>query len=330
MTLASLVFFSVLSKPSQGPVDLGRVFVKGEKLEYSVKATLNEEQRQLGLETWLPDVVDFNYDFTLFAEEMKTDGITVVRYQRPLFTQVIDDEKKIVDKVNLDLRITLSPYNELLEQVDLTKKPKTPDKKGGKKGGGLMWRGTNSAASKKQLMGLVSNITSELQRLSVFLGSLDTSLDLNPRTPFEEVKVGETWKRTFGYSPQKLKGKKDKEEMQRIDYTYVYKGPMTSEGKEILRVEASTDVKGDLAAFINSMFEISSKETGLSKIPLTFKGVIEFDLDPKTKHTLSARAKSQSSFGIWLTDEPTRAVMETRSKGSSVMTLNKRTVPAKK
>ncbi len=324
MPLASLVLLPSLLFAFQDKVDLGRVFVKGEKLEYSVNATLHEEFRAKGLDTWLPDVVDFQYGFSLSVQELKTDGIAVVRYQRPSVTQIGDDEKKTVEKVNDDLQLTLSPYNEVLEMKNLGKKT---DLKGGKKDGDGFVRFTKESINNGQLGGMIGGVISELQRLSAFLGSLETSLDLNPRTTFDEVKVGDTWKRTFGYTPQKLSsGSKEKQEMQRIDYTYTYKGLTESEGQKVLRVEAVTDVKGDLAAFINGMFNVKADETGLSKIPLTFKGRIEFDLDPKTKHPLAARATSESSFAIWLTTDPLRAVQEAKTKGRSVMKLVKRTL----
>jgi len=269
------------------------------------------------LETWLPEDFDLNYDFTLFVEDLKADGIAVVHYQRPYITAIEGETadsppKENKEKVNMDARLTISPINEVLEMKDLAAKPS----KSGKD-----WMGNANASRSKQAGDVLGQFIQEVKVLSLFAGSIDSSLDLAPKTPFEQVKVGDSWKRTVGYQPQKLQGRGNKEAVQRLDYTFTYKGIVDSEGKKVHRVQGVLDLKTDLAEFLNQATETKSEDSVFKKIPLTLKSTIDFDLDLKTKHTVLVQAKSESGFGIFVAAYPDEALLEETAKGRTTMKL---------
>lgn len=274
-----------------------------------------------GLETWIPEDFDMNYDFTTFVEDMKADGIAVLHYQRPVVHQIIGETfnsppKESDEKLNLNVRLTVSPINEILEAKDLNEKPSKAPKK--PDGDFLRNFGQPRQGS---LAGVLTQFISEVFRLSLFAGSFDSALDFAPKTPFTPVKVGETWKRTVGYSPQKLQGKGNKQAVQRLDYTYTYKGTVENNGKQFYRVEAALDLKTDLADFVNQLVEMKPDDTGLKKVPLTMKSKILFDLDMKTHHTVLAQATTESGFAIFVTQYPDDAVQEEKIKAHTTMRL---------
>lgn len=111
------------------PVLLSRVFKPNTKLSYAVRSSLSAELRGSGLKTWLPSDLDINYDFTLTVEALKADGIAVVRYRRPTVDEVIGETFDAPAKTNklktdFDDRMTLSPFNEILDTKDLAPKKK--------------------------------------------------------------------------------------------------------------------------------------------------------------------------------------------------------------
>jgi len=321
--LCSVFAFAALVSPQakEAPVSLGRVFTKNEKLAYDIKSSLHSEHRLRGLSTWIPEDLDLNYAFTTIVEDLKADGIAVVHYQRPTMHEIEGETfssppKDNLIKSNLDLRLTVSPINEILEMKDLAEKPAKPTKKGDSEL-------TYSAAAKKQaaLGGILSQFVSEMYRLSLFAGSFEASLDFAPKTPFDPVKVGESWKQTVGYQPQKLKGKGNKQAVQRLDYTFTYKGIVESEGKKVYRVEGILDLKTDLGDFVNQLVGMKPEDTGLKKVPLTMKATIEFDLDMKTRNTILAEATTESGFGLFVTAYPDEAVQEDKVKAHTTMRL---------
>ena len=324
---------SVLTPQAKdAPVSLGRVFVKNEKLAYEIRSNLHSEHRLRGLETWIPEDLDLNYDFTTVVEDMKADGIAVLHYQRPIMHEIEGETfsappKDNIVNSNINFRLTVSPINEILEMKDLNEK----GPKASKKGGNFM---SLSVPSRRQegLAGVLSQFVSEMYRLSLFAGSFDSALDFAPKTPIDDVKVGDSWKRTVGYQPQKLKGKGDKQAVQRLDYTFTYKGIVDSGGKKVYRVEGTLDLKTDLGDFVNQMVGMKPEDTGLKKVPLTMKSTIEFDLDMKTKHTLLAEATTVSGFGLFVTDYPDDAVQEDKIKAHTTMRLVGQRIltPAKK
>jgi hypothetical protein len=320
MVIHSALLLAALAHGSgvQEPVKLHRVFSKGEKAEYEVKSTIFSEQRVAGLETWIPEDLELNYRFSYEVTELKADGICDLRYKRPVVNQIEGETfdsppKKTVEKLNWDMVLTVSPINEVLNIKDLTKKPEEKPK-----GGGGVFATAHLNRAQDPLGDILGQFIGEVFRLALFFGSLDSSLDFAPKFPFDEVKPGDTWKRTVGYSPQKLQGK-EKLAVQRLDYTYTYRGMVDSGQRKVHRVTAELELKTDLATFIHQTFQIKPEQTGLKEVPLAFKGTIAFDLDPKTFRTLRADAESQGEFKVVATFLPNQAAQEVRFKGRTML-----------
>ncbi|AIE87884.1 hypothetical protein [Fimbriimonas ginsengisoli] len=329
MSFVPSLVLALVAHQGQAAVSLGRVYTPNEQLTYSVRSGITAERRARGLETWIPEDFDINYDFTVHVEALKADGIAVVRYKRPYMEEITGETftsppQTKRDKVNYDFRLTVSPFNEIVDMKDLA-----PKKKPGATKGESLFIGATTA--RQGLGAFLGQFIGELHRLALFTGNMESALDLAPRTSFDDVKVGDTWKRTVGYQPQKLKGKDGKNAVQRLDYTYTYKGLVNGEKGKVLRVEAKLNFATDLAEFIHQLSESTPAETGLQKLPLNLDATILFDLDPKTKHTLKAEATSVGSFQIMTPDNPD-AAYEERMKGHTTLRLVSRTIvaPAKK
>jgi hypothetical protein len=326
MTFFALALLPILPLAQAGQaVKLNRVYVKGEKHQYEVKSTMNVEGRMRGLETWIPEDLDIQYKFSTEVVELKADGIADVRYKRPTLTEIQGETvdappKATTEKLNWDMLLTLSPTNEILKTKDLAKKE--PEKKPAKPPAkGLHWIGWSGSGEQHPLSAILGQFVGEVYRLSLFLGPLDGSMDLAPKLPYDEVAPGETWKRTVGYTPQKLKGTDGKMAVQRLDYLYTYEGVVQSQGKQVHRVTAKLDVKTDLAEFVHQTFNVKPDATGLKEIPLEFSGKIEFDLDLKTKKTLRAVGTSTGGFRVLITQFPNQPVEEQRLKGRTILKL---------
>lgn len=323
MPLASLCL--ALLAPIQAPTTLARKFVANEKLAYAITSHITAEQRQKGLETFIPADYDINYGFFFTVKALKNDGIALLTYQRPSMTEIEGETstsapKPKTEKSNKIYELTVSPVNELLEMNDVTPKKKTPPKK-------RVPANWLSPAPTAQAP-IFGEYIGEMHRLALFIGGIDSGLDFAPKLPLEAVKVGDTWKRTVGYQPQKLKGKDGKVAVQRLDYTYTYLGPMNVDGKSILRVQAKLDFNTDLADFLRTLLEGSKLETNLKTMPLHMKATIDFDLDPKTRHTLSAAATSEGGFELYV-KEDSEAYYEERFKGRTNLDLVGRKVGVK-
>lgn len=317
MIVAALALLTLGSFPDE--VVLSRVMTVGEKQEYSVKSHLAVEARQQGIRTFVPSELDLLYNFSLEIKVAKADGIVEARYLRPTMTQ-IDGEtgdsapKKRVEKVNLDLSLTVSPVNDLLGVKDLTKKdPK-------KAGGGDMKFHLPLTENEPDVMQDFGEYVQEFYRLALFAGSFDSSLDFAPKLPLDAVKPGDTWKRTVGYTPQKLAGKEDKSAVQRLDYVYKYVGTADLNGKKVQHITASLEVKTDLAAYYHQLFDATPEQTGLKEMPLSFTGTIDFYLDLRTCNVVRAMAKSQGGFKVVATAFPTEALREEKFQGETIMT----------
>ena len=237
MALTAFALFLATSGSQAGAIELGRKFVAGEKLVYLTKAEITDEQRSGELQTFIPHDESYSYRHTLDVQKVKADGIAEVMYLRPTMAITMGDTaeeaaKTTTEKLDWKLQIDVSPVNEVLSLKDLT--PKKPDAP--KKTDGQLWlrkRGVQGSQADGAAIGLLFQFVDEVQRLAFFIGGFDTSLDISPRMPFEEVKVGDTWQRTVSATPQKLKGKGDKMGVQRLDYTYTYQGVTKStEGKD--------------------------------------------------------------------------------------------------
>lgn len=295
---------------------LSRKFVKGEKLTYDVRSHLQTEIRVPGVNTFIPSDLNLDYSFTTEVTEMKADGIAVVRYRRPTM-KVVEGEtfdeppKTYNEKVNYDMILTVSPINEIMEMKDFATASKgkwvMPVAGGALQGGGGDFMG-------------------EVQRLALFAGSFDNALDFTPKLPFSEVNPGDTWKRTVGYQPQKLKGT-EKTVVQRLDYNYTYKGKVTVNGKPFERVEATLKLDTDFAAFYNQYLPDDGIQ--IAKLPVKLDAKIEYDLDPKKGHVVAARAESLGSTFVSFSDFPGRRLYEQRLKGRTSMAI-RAVAPAKK
>lgn len=291
-------------------------------MTYDIKSQLQIEQRQQGLETFIPEDFDMNYQFTLQVVAMKADGIAQVIYKRPAMT-LIEGETfdsapvTTIEKSNLNFTLTLSPINEILEFKENKPEPKPAPKKAPKKASWLSGTATNSAQDP------IMQFINELHRLALFTGNFDSALDFSPKLPFSEVQVGETWKRTVGYQPQRLKDRQGKSAVQRLDYTFTYRGPVSVGGKTVQRVTAELNLDTDLAEWANQLVGPRPDDGGdaLKRLPLRLKAAIEFDLDLKTGHTLEARAKSEGGFKVFLTGSPSVAAFEQNLRGKTAMKL---------
>jgi hypothetical protein len=322
--LAAALALPPLPSPADA-VDLGRVFTKGEKLTYQVRSLLNAESRAGELRTWIPEDLNMDYDFTMEVQDVKTEGISSVHYQRPKMTitegETFDQTPKAkVEKVNFDLMMTISPINEILDFKDIAKKPPEGSKKKG------VFGPNPKQASQDAFIG---QFITEIYRLALFTGSFDSSLDISPRLQGTSVKPGDTWQKTVGYSPQKTKSTK-KNIVQRLDYQYKYVGPITQNGKTFQRVEADLNLNTDLSEFINDTFDVQSDETGLKKLPLHIKAHIIWSLDPVTHHPVYAEATSEGGYEVYPAQGPEDVpYFETRMKGRTTLQLASRTLPKK-
>jgi len=312
-------------------VQLARVYKLGEKLTYSVNSNLSVQHRQRGLQTWIPEDLELNYQFTTEVKALKPEGMADLLYLRPTMT-IIEGEtfdsppKKKVENVKYNMLLTMSPANEVINMKDLN--PPAKPKAGGGKG---LFRGPLAPVG-KQGIPFIGQFIGEVQRLALFAGNFESALDFAPRLPFEKLKVGDTWKRTVGYSPQTLKGKDGKTVNQRLDYLFTYKGLTTSNGKQVYRVVGECGLDTNLADYVNQLYEMKPEDTGLKSIPLRFKARIEFDLEPATRKTLLANATSEGGFEIVLSDLPNEPIQEETYKGRTQMRLTGQTIvkaPAK-
>lgn len=314
--------------PDTKAITLSRVFTKGEKLQYAIASNLHIESRPYGLQTFMPEDLDLNYKFTTEVKELKNDGVALVHYQRPNMVQVQGEsaespEKTTVDKINLNFDLTVSPINKILEEKDLNPPKKKPLKPGNEDDGGdnLGLLAMRPAGAQDPLGSLIGQFMGDIYRLALNVGSMDSALDFSPKLPIDDVKVGDSWKETVSYQPQKLKGKDGQMAVQRLDYTFTYKGLVTSNNKQYYRISAALDLNTDLATFINQLVNAKASDTGLKSIPLTLKQTIDYNLDVNTKRTVSAVSKAEGGFKINVTailDEP---ALEQKLTGTTEMHL---------
>ena len=331
MAITAIALLLASSGRQDGMIELGRKFVAGEKLVYVTKAEITDEQRSGDLQTFIPSDQSIMYRHTLDVQKVKADGIAEVMYLRPTMAITMGDTaesgaKTINEKFNWKLLMDISPVNEVLEVKDLS--PKKPDAP--KKDGGSMWlrkSGIQGSEADGAAIGLLFQFVEEVQRLAFFVGGFETSLDISPRMPFEEIKVGDTWQRTVSATPQKLKGQGEKMGVQRLDYTYSYKGVTKStEGKDVHRIEAVVKLDTDMAEFARQLTKSSRSSTSLKTVPLKFEAKVKYDLDFKTMHLVKAVAESSGSFAIEVkgVDQP---LLEDRFRGRTLVKLESWTKP---
>ncbi len=314
------------------PIELTRKFTTGEKLSYFARAQFTEEERSGSLQTFIPHDEEINYRYTMTVQKMKADGIAEVLYQRPTMNIVMGDTaqsaaKTMTEKLDLKFLLDISPINEVVGQKDLN--PKKPKKEDGLRNRPELVRILRQGSQSDGVaLGLLFSFVGEIQRLAFFVGPLDSGLDIAPKFSFDEVTIGSTWKKTVGYSPQKLKGQGDKQAVQRLDYTYTYMGVMKSkEGKDIQRIQAKVKLDTDLVDYGRQLAGGSSSSSFLKSVPLKFEGVIDFDLDMATLHMVKAVAESKGSFSIQAKGAE-QAIMENRFQGSTKVKLEGRSIGA--
>lgn len=318
MPLAALCL-AFLTPLAPAKTTLVRKFAANEKLAYAVRSHLTSEQRQKGLQTFLPSDIDIDYNFTFLVKGLQADGMAVINYARPTMTITEDNSSgthKKVEKSDLNYRIVLSPVNEMIEAKSL--KPEKPQKEKPQGEGEVEMVGPEDA--NRYALAVFGRFMGETQRMALFIGSLDSSIDLSPKLPLEAVAVGDTWKRTIGYQPQKLSGKEGKAAVQRLDYTFTYLGPKSVNGKQILRIQAKLNLKTDLIDYVKTLFDEVGSTTFITSLPLTLDATIDYDLDPKTRHTLATRATSTGGYGLFIKGE-SDAIIEGRLKGRTDVDL---------
>jgi hypothetical protein len=307
------------------PVTLSRVMKTGQKFAYKVSGRLTTETKQLsqGIETYMPEDVLLEYDCFYDVLKEKADGIADIKYRRPFFKITVPDPTGKLniqnDKIDMSADITLSPINEFLQVKDTT--PKKPETK--KNDSKLFTPATaNAFASMPAVQGdLIGQILGDLQRLSLFMGTLDFSMEFQPKLHFDDVKVGDTWKRTAGSSPQKLDSKDGKSVMQRLDMVYTYKGKMVSNGQTVERVTATIDLKANMMDFLKDTYGNQAKDflAELKEFNYNLNATIDFDLDPKTYNTLYAENNAKGNLVIILKQLPDRPFFEQKLTGRTTL-----------
>ncbi|MBL8047965.1 MAG: hypothetical protein JNJ45_04720 [Chthonomonas sp.] len=321
LTLIAALALQSAAAPAQEAVTLHRVLKKGDSLSYRVNGWLFSEQREQNLVTFLPSEEGVDYDFTLNIVEEKADGIARAIYRRPYMTIITGEssnspEIRKKEKSDWNLELLLSPTNEVLDVKDITPKPTTkPPKKPAKPIFALTPSGKLNSAGQD----IVGKYIGDIARLAMFVGDLDSGMDFNPKLPFSPIKPGKTWKKTVGYSPQRLKGSKNSA-VQRLDYTFTYVGLASFNGVKVHRITATLDLNTDAGEFINQSLGMKPSESGLKKFQLALKANIEYDLDLKTCHTMAARATSEAGAKLEVTTS-NDAVLELNMKGKTDLKL---------
>lgn len=301
MALASLASVLLLgpqagAAPPAAPVELLRQFKVGENLKYQVRSLLVLETKRLGAPYFQPSDLEINYDSSLEVKKLKTDGFAEVVYKRPTMDivegETAEEERKVnKEKVNMNFALTLSPINEFTNAKDLN-----PPKPAPRRTGGVKWAAAGLGGVPQE--GASIPFIGELYRLALFVGSLDTAIDLSPKLPYDEVRPGATWKMTASYQPQTLQGSKGKMAVQRLDWTYTYDGVVTSQGKKVHRVTGVLKLDTDLGAFFNQASGVTAGQSGLEKVPVKMESKVLFDLDVNTRHTLLAQAETKGTWSI--------------------------------
>lgn len=306
--LLSALALAVAPPPAK-PVTLNHVFKLGQKMQYDVKSHLQTQVRGGDLETFIPFDRDLNYQFSMQVDKLKADGIALVHVLQPQETEIegeTADHGPItrINKLNEDLLLTMTPVNDVVEVKDQTKKPK---------GSGSLLLRTSGFVQAGAFLPFVN----EIYALAMFQGA---QMETGPRLPLDEVAVGDTWKRTVAYQPQKVKGKNE-QAVQRLDYTFTYNGLDTWNGKKVQKVNAKLNLDTDVAAYFNQMMETTPEESGLKGIPLKLQASIDFYLDPVTMHTLAADGTSEGGFKLVLNNAPNAPVLEEKVNGSFSLRL---------
>lgn len=312
------------AKPADSqPVKLSRVFKAGQKATYKFESWLQSDERNHQLDSFLPNNQGYEYTFTTQVEKMLADGICEMRYRRPTMTIIFGenafrDEVRRAVKTDFNVRLRVSPINDIIDSVDLNP-PKKPDPKDKKK------KEEEKDPTEGVSVVSVSNpipYSQEIYRLAAFVGNLDSGLDFAPSMPFGEVKVGETWKKTVGFAPQKLQGAKNRKmAIQRLDMTYRYDGIVESNGKKVVRITSTLNMDSDITEFLSQQFFLTADESPFRKVRLRLKTSVEYDLEPGSLTTLEARGKSEGDYSMELKEVPNQPFQEAKLTGNATLRL---------
>lgn len=321
----ALVFASLLvaqgTPPASAPAAslLERKFTSGETLHYSVRSLLTVEERAQGLNTFLPRDYGFEYDYTMKVNSVDQDGNAQVAYNRPKTVYVEGEFAERPERRTnqqgggFKLNLRISPINELIGVEEV----KQPSRTSGR---ALRYMAQEEPPP-RITEALAGQFTSELMRIALMTGSLDNSMDFAPPLSFKPVRVGGSWKKTVGYTPQRL-GSGSEQGVRRLDFTYTYRGIVDSNGKKVHRIEGAVSQDSDIWPFLLQQYGLEKKDTPFESLILKFDSKLEFDLDLKTLHTVRARAESRGSTKLSLR-AGNQAVEEMQFFGENQLTLQK-------
>lgn len=326
-TLAAFALIAQTPAPTAAATSLLRVYKKGEILKYQVRGLMVTETQQIGRPYLQPQDQEINYDSTLEVKELKPDGFADVVYKRPTIEVIMgetaeSDRRSSKEKVNFHLLLTMSPINHVTGAKDLTVKPpaKPPAKPGSKPL--LAASSMPFAALAGASVGQFSiPFIQDLMRVSLYVGTLDTAIDLNPPLPYDDVKPGATWKKTATYQPQEVKGGSGKVQVQRLDWTYTYDGIKEANGRKVHRITGVLKMDTDVAKMVNEQAG-SAIRSGIEALPVKMDMKVEYDLDPVTRHTLAARSESKGAWSLKAVGAP-EIVLEQKFTGRTTLALVK-------
>ena len=321
MFTAAVALALLGSQNQAAPTELVRTFQKGKTYSFEVKSHLLIEHRELDTTTFIPEEIDINYDFNYLVKELKPGGFAYVVYKRPYITQIEGETaerppRATKVKVDYNMGLDVSPINAVTNLKDLT--PPKP----GAKGAGLARLAAVFAergADEKAQLDIMSFVTS-IYQLALGIGSPDSSMDFNPKLPVDEVKVGDTWKKTVSYQPQEIKGSKGQQAVQRLDMTFTYDGMVTVGASKFHRIRAFVALDSDAALFINQLMGTKPEESGLKKMPLKFETTMTFDLDEKTLDTVRAQSSTKGGWSIEVVDSKD-PIVEEKLQGKASLKL---------
>lgn len=319
--LTAALLSTVLLGQAQGataaqpaPVLVNRVFKKGEVDTYRMNALLVIEMREPGLETYMPMEVGYEYSFTTSVSALDADGNATMRYERGPTVRIdgaygSTPERRVRESDGFKMDLVVTPINEFIKAEEV-KPPAKPAPRKTNTLRAMMQQGPGQQIT-DQLMG---QYIMDLYRLSLFVGSFESSFDFTPKFLDSPIRVGRTWRSTISYQPQRLAGT-NRQAVQRLDMVYRYDGPMTVNGKPIQRVSATLGLDTDMAPFIAQTYGIPANQNPFRAMRMKFDSKLTFDLDPKTFKTI--RARSDSTGNILVETKADGVIAERRLTGES-------------
>lgn len=317
---SNLVLAGTLA-PVAEPISLYREFTRGENLDYQLRSRIVYETTLIGQPFALPETMRLDYDFSLRVTDIKTDGFAVAEYRRPTMTithgQTADSPPKIEkEDINLRLKLDISPVNAVTGVQEL--QYANPLLR-------FMSPAPSSSGQDSIIPPFVLQYLFQMHQMALFIGSLESSMDLSPKLPFVDVAPGDTWQQTVSFQPQMKEGQ-ESYFVQRLDYNYVYDGLVDHEGRQVHKITATLNLDTDVARYIMDLADLNEQQLGIKSAPLKLDATIEFLLDRQTKHTLSAHGRSKGFFAFILTDLPNEPIIEQSVSGDTRMTLANRRV----